>query len=94
MDPDILSLLAGLGMVCVTVISLTSMILKRRRAPEALRAADLTEIRDHLSRLEQAVDSIALETERISEGQRFTTRLLADSLRVPVPSDHGKLPAS
>src|SRR5205085_485133 len=31
-----------------------------------------------LSRLEQAVDAIALEVERISEGQRFTTRLLSD----------------
>jgi len=31
-----------------------------------------------LGRLEQAVDSIAVEVERISEGQRFTTRLLTD----------------
>ena len=29
-------------------------------------------------RLERAVDAIALEVERISEGQRFVTRLLAD----------------
>ena len=27
---------------------------------------------------EQAVDAIAIEIERISEGQRFTTKLLAD----------------
>jgi len=31
-----------------------------------------------LERMEQAIDSIALEVERISEGQRFTTRLLAE----------------
>ncbi|SRR6266567_1934303 len=31
-----------------------------------------------LSRLEQAVDAIALEIERISEGQRFTTKLLSE----------------
>jgi hypothetical protein len=31
-----------------------------------------------LARIEQAVDAIAVEVERISEGQRFTTRLLAD----------------
>jgi hypothetical protein len=30
-----------------------------------------------LERIEQAVDAIAIEVERISEGQRFTTRLLA-----------------
>jgi hypothetical protein len=28
--------------------------------------------------MEQAIDSIAIEVERISEGQRFTTKLLAD----------------
>jgi hypothetical protein len=40
----------------------------------------LTEAR--LARIEQAVDAIALEVERISEGQRFTTRLLSEQSRV------------
>jgi hypothetical protein len=31
-----------------------------------------------LERMEQAIDSIAVEVERISEGQRFTTKLLSD----------------
>ena len=30
-----------------------------------------------LERMEQAIDAIAVEVERISEGQRFTTKLLA-----------------
>jgi hypothetical protein len=34
-----------------------------------------------LERMEQAIDTIALEIERISEGQRFTTKLLAE--RIP-----------
>lgn len=33
------------------------------------------ELMDRLTRLDQAVDSIALEVERIGEGQRFVTRL-------------------
>ena len=37
-----------------------------------------------LARLEVAVESIAVEVERISEGQRFTTRLLNDQLQQPV----------
>jgi hypothetical protein len=37
---------------------------------------------ERLTRLEQAVESIALEVERISEGQRFTTKLLADRAQV------------
>ena len=36
-----------------------------------------------LERMEQSIDAIAIEVERISEGQRFTTKLLAD--RVPAP---------
>ncbi len=31
-----------------------------------------------LERMEQAIDSIAIEVERISEGQRFTTKLLSE----------------
>jgi hypothetical protein len=34
-----------------------------------------------LARIEQSVDAIALEVERISEGQRFTTKLLSESTR-------------
>jgi len=33
------------------------------------------------AQLERAIDAIALEVERISEGQRFTTRLLAERER-------------
>jgi len=36
------------------------------------------EVAERLQHIEHAVDSIALEVERISEGQRFTTRLLAE----------------
>jgi hypothetical protein len=36
------------------------------------------EITAQLTQLNQAVDAIALEVERISEGQRFTTRLLSE----------------
>ena len=36
-----------------------------------------------LERMEQAIDSIAVEVERISEGQRFTTKLLAERTALP-----------
>lgn len=47
------------------------------------------EISSQLAHLNQAVDAIALEVERISEGQRFTTRLLSeqkDAARQTLPS--------
>ena len=33
---------------------------------------------ERLERIEQAIEAMAVEVERISEGQRFTTKLLAD----------------
>ena len=36
------------------------------------------EVSARLERMEQAIDSVALEVERISEGQRFTTKLLSE----------------
>jgi len=36
------------------------------------------ELAAQIERMEHAIDSIAIEVERISEGQRFTTKLLAD----------------
>jgi multidrug efflux pump subunit AcrA (membrane-fusion protein) len=39
---------------------------------------------ERLQRIEQAVDAMAIEIERISEGQRFTTKLLSSRLEAPV----------
>ncbi len=33
---------------------------------------------DRLQHMEQAIDAVAVEVERISEGQRFTTKLLSE----------------
>ena len=42
------------------------------------------EISSRLERMEQAIDSIAVEVERISEGQRFTTKLLSEGSKTAV----------
>ena len=39
------------------------------------------EVRDHLNHISQSVDAIAIEVERISEAQRFTTKMLAERQR-------------
>jgi len=38
----------------------------------------MIDVRDQLAQLQTSVDAMALEIERISEGQRFATRLLAE----------------
>jgi hypothetical protein len=48
-----------------------------------------SDLSHQIGQLNQAVDAIALEVERISEGQRFTTRLLSeqrDSARQTLPT--------
>jgi hypothetical protein len=86
---DILTFVAGVvGMGCMTGILITWM--KHRRGkqlptPELMHRLD--EIADRVNRIETAVDATAIEVERISEGQRFTTRLLADRAGAPVLAD-------
>ena len=40
------------------------------------------EVSDRLTRIEQAVDAIAVEVERVGEGQRYVTNLFADHSRL------------
>jgi hypothetical protein len=55
--------------------------LDRKGSATPSQAPELT---GRLDRIEQAVDAIAIEVERISEGQRFTTKLLGDRVAEPL----------
>lgn len=50
----------------------------RRMDRQPLQPTMPPDVGARLERMEQAIDSIAIEVERISEGQRFTTKLLAE----------------
>ena len=80
---------AIVAMGCFTGILISWM--KHRRV-KALPSPDLMhrldEIADRVNRIETAVDATAIEVERISEGQRFTTRLLAERAGAPALVDH------
>ena len=70
-------LVSSFGAV-VLISGLAKLMFFRKRPPAQVK---LEKEDDRLRRIEEAVDAIAVEVERISEGQRFTTRLLAE--RVP-----------
>ena len=83
MDPDVarlaqvLMIVAGFGIVSGTawvVLHGLARRLGRRPEPPRLPAVDAA----RMERIEQAVDAIALEVERIAEAQRFTTKLLSE----------------
>jgi len=50
----------------------------RRMDAESKNPRVPPEVMSRLERIEQAVDAVAIEVERISEGQRFTTKLLSE----------------
>jgi hypothetical protein len=84
-EPAIVML--GMSMfACVTytVKIIANAVVKHREADRRiaeLASAPVSDVR--LARLESAVDAIAIEVERISEGQRFTTRLLSEQNQAP-----------
>ena len=46
-----------------------------------------SDVSARLERMEHAIDAISVEVERISEGQRFTTKLLADREAHALPAN-------
>jgi hypothetical protein len=65
---------------CAPIIAIGVPIARAyaRRIESNPKPAIPPEVAARLERMEHAIDSIAVEVERISEGQRFTTRLLAE----------------
>jgi hypothetical protein len=59
----------------LAVASAIRMLKRANRPASPPQSPDTT---NRLERIEQAVDAIAIEVERVSEGQRFVTRLLSE----------------
>jgi len=83
MGPEVLVPLGAFAMITTIVTS----VLRYR---ERMRAADREAFNPggsdtglRLERIEQAIEAMAVEVERISEGQRFVTKLLAERAKVP-----------
>jgi hypothetical protein len=75
-DGSVVTAIAFFACLSITVWSIAAVWMKRIEARgENTRLDSLDE---KLTRIDAAVDVIALEVERISEAQRFTARLLAE----------------
>lgn len=84
------------GMLSVFVlfpiaISIARNIWRRGSLPRATTSD--RESAQRLERMEQAMEAIAIEIERVSEGQRFVTRLLGEQ-RAGVPGGPGERPVA
>ena len=84
MSPDLwvpaVTTVVIVAIVCGSSYSLLKMY-RRRGSGTAVPQPGLGESHDGLGQLQRAVDAIAIEVERLSEGQRFTTKLLAERER-------------
>jgi hypothetical protein len=79
MGPEIVVPLGFFATVIILVIGIPmSRAISRRVTSEAKNPRLPSEIGDRLERMEQAIEAVAIEVERISEGQRFTTKLLSE----------------
>jgi hypothetical protein len=68
------------GQLCGTLL-LVSVIVAwtiRRRAPAIGPNDGVKRIEARLSEMQQSLDAVAIEVERISEAQRFATKLLSE----------------
>ena len=77
-NPEIVIVPAVFSLTSVVLI--VRMWLRHREKMAGLGAgvARGSDVEGRLERIEQAVDAIAIEMERIGEGQRFVTKLLAE----------------
>ena len=79
MVPIVLFIMTGLTAIGVPIAKAYARRIEREPRQPAL-PPDVTA---RLERMEQALDSIAIEVERISESQRYTVSLLSDRLPPP-----------
>lgn len=70
-------------MVAFIIVGLPLARAFARRMDRRGETASAPEIAPRLDRIEQAVEAIAIEVERISEGQRYTTKAIADLRGLP-----------
>jgi hypothetical protein len=64
--------------VAFTVVGVSFSRAIGRRMDARNMGSGNAEILSRLERMEQAIDAIAVEVERVSEAQRFTTKLLSE----------------
>lgn len=82
MEPALIGLFVPLGFFAMVIMIVVGRpyvrALQTKMENESKQPRIPAEVMNRLERIEQAVDAIAVEVERISEGQRFTTKLLSE----------------
>jgi len=72
------------GCITIGVIAQAFVSRGRNKSGPALPDDRLRAIELKLGEMQQSIDAVAVEIERVSEGQRFTSRLLSERAAAPV----------
>lgn len=79
MGPEILIPFGAFATAIILAIGVPLVRAYTRRLDAESRNPRLpTEVTQRLERMEQTLEAVAIEVERITEGQRFTTKLLSE----------------
>ena len=80
MEPNHIFIVAVAGIITsgVTISTLAMAWLESRKHKGPAQPPRLDAIEARLARMEEAIESVAVEMERVAEGQRFTARVLAE----------------
>lgn len=77
---------AALGAMILIPIAIVMFLRRLRRGKRARQSSNTVVYDERMERLEQAVDAIALEIERVGEAQRYQTKVLSEANLMPAMS--------
>lgn len=66
------------GTIAISMVAMAVARIAASRRRQDFPESSVARLEQRLERMEQAIDAMATEVERVAEGQRFTSRLLAD----------------
>ena len=76
-------------MIAFIIVGLPLARAFARRMDRRGETGSASEIAPRLDRIEQAIEAIAIEVERVSEGQRYTTKAISDLRGLPAANPLG-----
>ena len=87
MDPDV----ANFGVVAAIIVGMVGslaaitqwMVRGLNKKPPAREMPNVLQMEARFDQLQQSVDAIAVEVERIAEAQRFSAKLLSEKRDIP-----------
>ena len=82
-----ISIVGTLAVLMPLALAAARMMMIRARQPQL--TPEMIEATRRMERMEQAIDAVAVEVERISEGQRFVTQIMAGKQKEQVMLEDG-----